>query len=192
MDKMKKGISPLIAVVLLIVIGIGLIAIVVPMVRQPTEKTMKEASETTSRILGCKDIKFDVDRICKGGDNWGPGTNNIWVVIENLKNVEIYNFITKINSNENIETSYPWQCGIRSGGCSELQQIGCSINCPFIVKLQHYESIAIRLEANILSKIPENEITTIDVIPVLVNENKLDNCNDAAKKIIVNGVLNSC
>ena len=187
---MKKGVSPLIAVVLLIVISISLIAIVIPMVRQPTDKTMNEASETTSRILGCKDIKFDVTKICKGGDDWGgPGTNNIWIVIENLKNNEIYNFIIKINSNENVETSYPWQCGIRT--CLE-KQIGCSGNCPYIVKLQPYESIAIRLEANFFSKIPENEITTIDVIPVLLNENKLDNCNDAAKKVIINGVLNNC
>ena len=188
---MKKGVSPLIAVVLLIVIGIGLIAIVVPMVREPTEKTMKEASETTERILGCKDIKFDVNKICKGGSNWGEAGDEIWIVIENLKNNQVYNFISKVNSNENVETSYPWQCGIKI--CSEeTMQSLCSGGCPYRVELGAYESVAIRLKLGILDSIPENAITTIDVIPVLLNENKLDNCNDAAKKIIVNGVLNNC
>ena len=189
---MKKGVSPLIAVVLLIVIGIGLVAIVVPMVRQPTEKTMNEASETTSRILGCKDIKFNVNRICKGGSNWeGPGNDKIWIVVENLKSNNITNFIAKVNSNENVETSYPWLCGIRECSTEEFSSL-CPGGCPYRVELGGYESIAIRLEANFFSKIPESEITTIDVIPVLLNENRLDNCNDAAKKIIVNGVLNNC
>ena len=188
---MKKGVSPLIAVVLLIVIGISLLAIVIPMIREPIEKTMNEASETTSRILGCKEIKFEVNKICKGGANWGEPGSEIWVVIENLKNSQIYNFITKVNSNDNVETSYPWNCGIKT--CSEetLQSL-CPGGCPYRVELGSYESVATRLKLGILNIIPENTITTIEVIPVLVSENKLDNCNDAAKKIIVNGVLNNC
>ena len=188
---MKKGVSPLIAVVLLIVISLGLLAIVIPMVREPTEKTMNEASETTSRILGCKDIKFDVDRICEGGANWGSGTGNIWIVVENLKNNNITNFLAKVNSNEKVETSYPWQCDIRECSSEEFSSL-CPGECPFRVELGGYESIAIRLRSDILNDIPETEITTIDVIPVLLNENKLDNCNDAAKKISINGVLSDC
>lgn len=190
---MKKGVSPLIAVVLLIVISISLIAIVIPMIKEPTDKTMKEASETSERILGCKDIKFEVNKICEGGDDWGPGTNNIWIVIENLKSNNITNFIAKVNSNEKVETSYPWQCGIRECSTEEFSSL-CPGGCPFRVELGGYETVAIRLKSGILDEegIPENEITSIDVIPVLLNENKLDNCNDAAKKIIINGVLNNC
>ena len=185
---MKKGVSPLIAVVLLIVIGIGLVAIVVPMVRQPTEKTMNEASETTSRILGCKDIKFDVDRICQE-------SGQVKIFVENLKNNEIYNFFVRFVSSSDVRTYYPWNCESIPNTCiQETDQSLCyqGIGSPYVAHLGAYSSLKFRTYFDLENPFLISEITTIDVIPVLVNENKLDNCNDAAKKVIINGVLNNC
>ena len=185
MDKMKKGVSPLIAVVLLIVIGIGLVAIVVPMIREPTEKTMKEASETSERIFDCKNIDYEIMNPCKciqGSDS------AIWFGIENKKNNEIYNFIFQLVMNDNqIEVSEVWNC-LKNGVLCSKECEG-EETCPFLVNLNSYEKASVRTK--IFSDEEINKVITLNVVPeIVINENKAT-CKDIIKKINIQS-LTTC
>ena len=189
---MKKGISPLIAVVLLIVIGVSLVAIVIPMIRQPTEETMKEASETTERIFECKNIDYDIMNPCKCGYNLGQPA--VWLEIENKKNNEIYNFIFQLrmkDTNE-VKVSRPWSCMKKDILCSDIDTIcgaqgGIESGCPLLVKLGEYEKALIRTEK--YSSL--GDIESLELIPEIAIENKRFICKDIIKKINIQS-LTAC
>lgn len=186
---MKKGISPLIAVVLLIVIGVSLVAIVVPMIRGPTEKTMKEASETSERIFECKDIDYDIMNPCKCGILTGQPA--VWLEIENKKNNEIYNFIFQLRMKDNeIKVSRPWSCMKNGVSCTTDKDILCEAQggvergCPFLVKLGEYEKALIRTERYLSL----GDIESLELIPEIAIENKRFICRDIIKKIYLSNL----
>lgn len=82
---MKKGISPLIATVLLIGLTVTLTgAVMMWGQRFVTENTQREGSRAEAQ-LDCMSIEFTVDKSCTSG-------NNLKVTVRNLKNTEIDGF----------------------------------------------------------------------------------------------------
>jgi flagellin-like protein len=133
---MKRGVSPLISVVVLIVVAISLVLFTLPMIKKSTSETMDKASDTSERILSCKDIGYDIVKACRDGDV-------VKLEIENERTSVISNFIFQFKMEDNsIVISKSWSCEKNDLECENKDNIdednlACE-TCPYLVNLGSY------------------------------------------------------
>lgn len=93
---MRKALSPLIAVTLLIVIAISIVTLIAPWMYDLVMSTMNETDTTTRQQVRCRNAGLDFDpNYAYYGVDWnftGNGSDWIKVKLVNSKNLDLHSF----------------------------------------------------------------------------------------------------
>lgn len=96
----KRGISPLIASVLLIAFTVTLFLIISTWVqRSVVEPGLEESGEKISKTLDCLSAKLNIDTACKAADN-----TKIKISVDNEGDVEVKDLQVRIVGSTGVET----------------------------------------------------------------------------------------
>ena len=94
----KKGISPLIAAVLLVAFTVVVIGVVMVWGKNFFQETSEKQGIVSKQKFDCSMIEITIR-----GVNYQSGSNDLFVSTENLKNLKIDGFIAKVEGNNGIE-----------------------------------------------------------------------------------------
>ncbi|MBU0530449.1 MAG: hypothetical protein KKC05_02145 [Nanoarchaeota archaeon] len=104
---MRKGVSPIMASVMLILIATTIAAIVGPWMIDLARTTSNQTSSDTDMQLRCKNTAYDFDTSYEdNGVNWSASSNELKVKITNTGTMNLYNFTFEVTVNSSIIRHY--------------------------------------------------------------------------------------
>ena len=117
---LKKGISPLIATVLLIGFTIALVALIMIWGRNFIQERAEKEGLLSEKKLSCtNNVDFTVDKACESG-------SGISLRIKNLKETPLDNFIFRVKGDKDVETITSYQ-NVESLAVKDISITGQSI-----------------------------------------------------------------
>jgi len=104
---MRRGISPIIATVMLILIVTVIAATVGPWMLNLARDTTNQTSTDTDTALRCQNTAYDFDTdYATNGINWTPSQSELKVKITNTGTINVHNFSFEITVNTTIINIY--------------------------------------------------------------------------------------
>lgn len=178
----KKGISPLIATVLVIGFTVALAAVILTWGTSFTKSIAKGTEETTEIQLACaQDVQFDVKAACYD-DPVNGGTGGVRFIVENNGNRDIINFTARFKVTDTDVVAGETLSGISKFGLKTYTATAAAnpvVNNMVVTDLAGNEALI-------------REVTLVPVIKIGGKEVTCGQSIDSYAPAVEDSVLNTC